>query len=162
MEEQLPPLTKPSLQSQIYGHIEELWIIWPLTLENLRSVVASFKLSFFLKMKGWGFFGRWRLRDTVLEGTRKVTPASYIPLQAASLLERQLLPPQAINPLLTPEIKSLNLKDWKLWRLHHISRKAVVSHASNLKKKTQTNQHNNNKRTPPPQQQKKPQPNTRA
>lgn len=161
MEEQLPPLTKPSLQSQIYGHIEELWTIWPLTLENLRSVVASFKLSFFLKMKGWGFFGRRRLRDAVLEGTRKVTPASYIPLQAASLLERQLLPPQAINPLLTPEIKSLNLKDWKLWRLHHISRKAVVSHASKLKKNpnkpTQQQQKNTTTTTT-----KKPQPNTRA
>lgn len=64
--------------SQIHGHVEGLWPIWPLTLENLRAVVASFKLSFFLKIKGWAFFGRLRLRDAMLEGTRKVTAATYI------------------------------------------------------------------------------------
>lgn len=32
------------------------------------------------------------------EGTRKVTAASYIQLQASSLFEHQLLPPQAIKP----------------------------------------------------------------
>lgn len=47
-------------------------------MENLRLVVFSLKLSFYLNIKGWELFGRHRPRNIVLEGTRKVIAALHI------------------------------------------------------------------------------------
>lgn len=77
-------------------------------MENLRSVIASLKLSTFLKIKGWGFFGRHRARNTVLGRTRKVTAASHIQLEESSLLDHELLQPRAIKP--SPDSRNEKLK----------------------------------------------------